>query len=81
MDVRNYKKVGDAVEVPNLVAIQTDAYERFLQYGVAPEKRKDIGLEAIERQLEQSQTRFEVGLIAITDVQEAQAAFDRSVVQ
>ncbi len=36
-------------------------------------------LEAIERQLEQSQTRFEVGLIAITDVQEAQAAFDRSV--
>ncbi len=35
--------------------------------------------ESIERQLEQSQTRFEVGLIAITDVQEAQAAFDRSV--
>lgn len=34
---------------------------------------------AIERQLEQAQTRFEVGLIAITDVQEAQAAFDRSV--
>jgi len=35
--------------------------------------------EAIERQLEQATTRFDVGLIAITDVQEAQAAFDRSV--
>ena len=31
---------------------------------------------AIARQLEQTQQRFEVGLIAITDVHEAQAAFD-----
>lgn len=31
---------------------------------------------AFERQLEQSQQRFEVGLIAITDVYEAQAAYD-----
>jgi len=31
---------------------------------------------AIGRQLEQAQKRFEVGLIAITDVQEAQARFD-----
>lgn len=35
--------------------------------------------EAIGRQLEQSQKRFEVGLIAITDVQEAQAAWDLAV--
>ncbi len=35
--------------------------------------------EAIGRQLEQAQKRFEVGLIAITDVQEAQAAFDQAV--
>jgi outer membrane protein len=34
---------------------------------------------AIARQLEQAQKRFEVGLIAITDVQEAQAAFDQVV--
>ncbi len=32
--------------------------------------------DAIARQLEQSDKRFEVGLIAITDVQEAKAAFD-----
>lgn len=31
---------------------------------------------AIERQLEQTKQRFEVGLIAITDVHESQAAFD-----
>ncbi len=36
---------------------------------------------AIARQLEQAQKRFEVGLIAITDVQEAQARFDNAEAQ
>ena len=35
--------------------------------------------EAIARQLEQSKQRFEVGLVAITDVHEAQAAYDVAV--
>src|SRR5690606_6443038 len=35
--------------------------------------------EAIGRQLEQAQRRYEVGLIAITDVQEAQAGYDEAV--
>jgi outer membrane protein len=35
--------------------------------------------QAISRQLEQAKQRFEVGLIAITDVQESQAAHDQSV--
>jgi len=34
---------------------------------------------AIARQLEQAKQRFEVGLIAITDVQESQARYDQSV--
>ena len=34
---------------------------------------------AISRQLEQAKQRFEVGLIAITGVQESQAAYDQSV--
>lgn len=34
---------------------------------------------AIARQLEQAKQRFEVGLIAITDVQESQAAYDQSI--
>jgi len=37
--------------------------------------------EAISKQLEQSKKRFEVGLIAITDVKEAQASYDTSVAQ
>jgi len=35
--------------------------------------------EAIGRQLEQAQRRFDVGLIAVTDVQEAQAGYDLAV--
>lgn len=35
--------------------------------------------QAIGRQLDQAQRRFEVGLIAITDVQEAQAGYDLAV--
>lgn len=35
--------------------------------------------QAIARQLEQAKQRFDVGLIAITDVQESQAAYDQSV--
>lgn len=36
---------------------------------------------AIERQLEQTKQRYEVGLTAITDVHEAQAQFDNSIAQ
>ena len=35
--------------------------------------------QAIARQLEQAKQRFDVGLIAITDVQESQAAYDQAV--
>ncbi|HVL00598.1 MAG TPA: TolC family outer membrane protein [Dongiaceae bacterium] len=35
--------------------------------------------QAISRQLEQSKQRFDVGLVAITDVHEAQAAYDTAV--
>jgi len=37
--------------------------------------------DAIARQLEQAKQRFDVGLIAITDVQEAQARYDLAVAQ
>jgi len=37
--------------------------------------------EAIHRQLEQTKQRFDVGLIAITDVHESQASYDQSVAQ
>ncbi len=37
--------------------------------------------EALGRQLEQAEKRFEVGLIAVTDVQEAKAAYDLSTAE
>jgi len=37
--------------------------------------------EAIEQQLEQAEQRFNVGLIAMTDVYEARAAFDKAVAE
>ncbi|MHC4644626.1 MAG: DNA-directed RNA polymerase subunit beta [Planctomycetota bacterium] len=49
--VRNFGKVQDAIEVSNLVAIQRDSYERFLQMDVQPTKRKRIGLEALFREI------------------------------
>jgi outer membrane protein len=45
-----------------------------LQFAQAEQK-------SLSRQLEQARQRFEVGLIAITDVQEAQAGHDRAVAQ
>ena len=30
IEVRNFRKRGDALEVPNLTQLQTDGYERFL---------------------------------------------------
>ena len=64
-------------ELQNLIVKTTEAYfnilaaEDNLQFTVSE-------LKAIERQLEQAQQRFDVGLIAITDVYEAQAGFDQA---
>ena len=55
--------------------------ERYLEVLAAEDRLTSIHAdrEAIARQLEQAKQRFEVGLIAITDVQESQAAYDQSV--
>ena len=44
---RSFGKVNDAVEIPDLVAIQRNSYDNFLQKDVAPTKRKCTGLEAL----------------------------------
>jgi len=49
--VRNFGKVRDAVEIPDLVAIQKESYGRFLQKDVPPTKRKCIGLESLFREI------------------------------
>src|SRR4030042_1480610 len=48
--VRCFSRLPDAVEIPNLVAIQRRSYDAFLQKDVAPTRRKSIGLEALFRE-------------------------------
>src|SRR5690606_23960811 len=57
------------------------AVERYFDVLAAEDRLTSIHADrqAIARQLEQARQRFEVGLIAITDVQESQAACDQAV--
>ncbi|MCV2883601.1 outer membrane channel protein TolC [Aestuariibacter sp. AA17] len=63
-----------------LIVRTTQAYLAILRAKDALEFVK-AEKRAIERQLEQTKQRFEVGLTAITDVHEAQANFDNTVAQ
>src|SRR5262245_56949402 len=52
MKVRDFSKRGDAVPVPDLTQVQTEAYERFLQLAKGPDERNtSIGLEALLREV------------------------------
>ena len=44
---RDFSKLDEIAEIPNLVAIQTRSYERFLQMDVDPDKRADVGLQRV----------------------------------
>ncbi len=49
--VRNFGRVRDAVDIPDLVAIQRKSYDEFLQKDTAPTRRKCFGLEALFREI------------------------------
>jgi DNA-directed RNA polymerase subunit beta len=54
MDVQfvcDFSRYGDAINVPDLIAIQTRSYERFLQFDVDPARRKNHGLESLLREV------------------------------
>ncbi|MCQ8184335.1 DNA-directed RNA polymerase subunit beta [Parvularcula maris] len=44
---KGFGKIGDAVTMPNLIQVQRESYEAFLQRYVAPDDRKRDGLEAV----------------------------------
>src|ERR1700704_3010286 len=48
---RDFSKRGDALPIPNLINVQTQAYQRFLQQETEPTKRKEEGLEALLREV------------------------------
>jgi len=61
----------------DLMVRVTEAYFGVLEAADAVRVNQAL-VAADERQLEQSRQRFEVGLVAITDVNDSQAAYDRS---
>src|SRR5947209_6404145 len=50
-EVRDYSKRGDALPIPNLIDVQIESYQRFLQQETEPGKRKNEGLEALLREV------------------------------
>ena len=51
MQIRNFGKAKKILEIPNLVDLQTHSYAEFLQADVPFNERKDVGLEAIIREI------------------------------
>ncbi len=51
MEIRDYSKVTEILEVPSLTQIQTGAYGNFLQIDVPASRRENKGLEAILREI------------------------------
>jgi DNA-directed RNA polymerase subunit beta len=51
LNIRNFGKVGDAVEVPDLIEVQIKSYIRFLQQDKPWERRANDGLEALFREV------------------------------
>jgi DNA-directed RNA polymerase subunit beta len=49
--VRNFGRIGDAIEVPPLTDVQLRSYERFLQADIPPDKRSPTGLEGVLREI------------------------------
>ena len=43
---KDFGKQASILDVPNLLLIQLDSYNAFLQKDIAPEKRKNVGLQA-----------------------------------
>jgi DNA-directed RNA polymerase subunit beta len=50
-EVRDFSKRGDALPIPNLIDVQIESYQRFLQKDVDPAKRKSEGLEGLLREV------------------------------
>ncbi|MCH2174021.1 DNA-directed RNA polymerase subunit beta [Myxococcota bacterium] len=44
---KSFAKIPRIVEIPNLIEIQNQTFERFLQAEVEPEKRENTGLQAV----------------------------------
>ncbi|HYN25281.1 MAG TPA: hypothetical protein VES69_09585, partial [Pyrinomonadaceae bacterium] len=46
-DRQDFSKIATAVKIPNLIEIQRESYNRFLQMDFLPEERENTGLQAV----------------------------------
>jgi len=44
---KNFGRIAEVAPMPNLIEVQKSSYDAFLQMGVAPEKRADVGLQEV----------------------------------
>jgi len=44
---KNFGKIQKIVEIPDLIGMQRESYQRLLQMEIPPEKREEIGLQAV----------------------------------
>jgi DNA-directed RNA polymerase subunit beta len=44
---KNFGRIEQSVDIPNLIDIQKQSYEKFLQANVDPDKREDYGLQGV----------------------------------
>ena len=47
----HFGKIDEVVEAPNLIEIQIQSYQDFLQVETAPKKRKQVGLQAVFKEV------------------------------
>jgi DNA-directed RNA polymerase subunit beta len=44
---KNFGKIAKIIDIPNLIDMQKQSYERFMQMSVPDEKRQDVGLQGV----------------------------------
>lgn len=44
---KGFGRIKSIVDIPDLIGMQRESYQRFLQKGIRPEDRQDIGLQAV----------------------------------
>ena len=47
----HFGNIDEVLEAPNLIGIQIQSYADFLQQDVAPSKRKQVGLQAVFKEV------------------------------
>ncbi|PYV23144.1 MAG: hypothetical protein DMG27_16525, partial [Acidobacteria bacterium] len=43
----NFSKIPTVIQIPNLIEVQRQSYERFLQMNLLPSEREDTGLQGV----------------------------------